>query len=788
MRHHIFSLLLLCLAPQSMMAQATFYDDASLREARLGEERIPQTFLPCYASPAESDNDERWVQIDFGQVQRVDSVKLFPSSLGWGPSYGGFPVRFYIALSDDPTFRTYRMYQDYTVYGDFPNPGLQVVTFANRSLQGRFLRLTATQLRGKKLAMSKIMVLSGGRDIAEGCQVTESNPSADHHAEVLTRKPRPMGDLSVTDHPENVNPVSQWKPVHRYLATPVTGVTLHDGLFKHVMENNIEYLLHSFTFDELVRNFRLKAGLPVKPFNKKLKWFWFKELPGSEAGRFLMGAGNTLRWMENAELRKEMNDIIDVIDQCKEPDGYIMAFPKQDLLVGERGGYTRSWVTHGLIEAGYAGNQKAFPLLRGFYDWMDHAPYLPEMMRRGFQGMQGMIPFTRTYFSPVGKPDEIQVAQRYYQENYWLDSLAAERPEAVWRYPYDRPHNYLVTTLEAYMDLYLATGAEKYLKAMTGAWNLYYNNWRHVGGSLAINEGWFLYEPNSHWLHKETGELCGNVFWAKFNQRFHWIYPNVEKYVGEIEKSIYNVILSNQWKNIGIRYFAVLDGKKNFREGEGEGCMNTCCEGQGTRAYGMLPEFIYSTAKDGVYVDLYAGSDFQCQVGGETLQLSTETSFPYGNQVSISIRQAPQKAMRLCLRVPAWAKQKMTVQVNGKSAGKGTPGTYLELRRNWKSGDKITFTLPTGFTVAEYKGLEPGFEHDHYAVLYGPVMLAAEYKADAGNAHIAVKASAKDIARKLRPIAGKPLHFTVDGDPSVEYLPYFEVGNEYFSCFPELKK
>ena len=35
-----------------------------------------------------------------------------------------------------------------------------------------------------------------------------------------------------------------------------------------------------------------------------------------------------------------------------------------------------------LIEAGYAGNPKAFGLLRDFYDWFESSPFLPEMLRR----------------------------------------------------------------------------------------------------------------------------------------------------------------------------------------------------------------------------------------------------------------------------------------------------------------------------------------------------------------------------------------------------------------------
>ena len=201
-------------------------------------------------------------------------------------------------------------------------------------------------------------------------------------------------------------------------------------------------------------------------------------------------------------------------------------------------------------------------MLRGFYDWFDNSEYLPELLRRARQGTQGIIPITRTYFSPVGKPKDIQVVQQYFQENYWMEQLANRDTKAIWLYPYDRPHNYLVTGIEPYLDLYRATGAKKYLDAALGAWDLFHDNWEHIGGSLAINEGTFLYEPKSYYLQHETGELCGNSFWMKLNQRFHLLYPEEEKYVNEIEKSIYNVAIANQYGPEGIRYFAKLVDRK----------------------------------------------------------------------------------------------------------------------------------------------------------------------------------------------------------------------------------
>ncbi len=188
---------------------------------------------------------------------------------------------------------------------------------------------------------------------------------------------------------------------------------------------------------------------------------------------------------------------------------------------------------------------QAFHLLRGYYDWFDRCPYLPELLRRATQGVQGMIANTRMYFTPEGRPEDLAVIQRYFQESYWLRQLAAGEQRAIWQYPYDRPHCYLITDLEAYLDLYRATGASLYLEAARGGWDLYRQYWEHVGGTIAICE-FQTYPPQSYRLHAETGELCGSVFWALLSQRFHLLDPEEEKYVGEIEKSIYNVALANQ--------------------------------------------------------------------------------------------------------------------------------------------------------------------------------------------------------------------------------------------------
>ena len=72
---------------------------------------------------------------------------------------------------------------------------------------------------------------------------------------------------------------------------------------------------------------------------------------------------------------------------------------------------------------------------------------------------------------------------------------------------------------------------------------------------------------------RHVGETCGGVFWINLNSRLLQLYPTEEKYAGEIEKVIYNVILACQDHRGYIRYTNFLQGTKDKAD-----CSGTCCE------------------------------------------------------------------------------------------------------------------------------------------------------------------------------------------------------------------
>ena len=586
-----------------------------------------------------------------------------------------------------------------------------------------------------------------------------------------------------------------WRPVAYQAVSPSGGVTIDDaGRFRLTMDRNIGYLLNSFSVNHMLVPFRLRAGQKDPPDDRPQVGFWDTDLRGSSAGRFMMGAGNTLRWIEHAELRKRLNELVDGIEACRGSNGYILAYPP-DQVRSEEPNYGRAWFTHGLIDAAIAGNPKAYGLLRGHADWFNQWDMLPKLIYHATNSHQGHVASTRTYSSPVGKPEDLQVAERYYVMDWWIDALAARNEEAVWQYPLQNPHSYLITSFEAYLDHYRATGDKRYLDAMQGAWDLIHDRWEHVGGSMAICESHWNgnrvlvsmdgrpggHPPRSYFLtdHGHTGEMCGSVFWIKFNQRLHQLYPEQERYVAEIEKSIYNVCLANQMTDGRIRYHAVMQGKKESLK---ESC-NSCCEGQGTRLYGSLPEYLYSIAKDGLYVNLFEPSTLRWKHNGQPITIKMTTKFPFQPQVSLRLTvEKPVKAA-IHVRVPSWAVAEMPLIVNGRKATVGKPGTYQTIDRVWANGDTIAFALPIDFRVTPYTGTDQIAGHRRYAVEYGPILLAVVGPLDANSA-ATIPHRPEDIGRWLKPKPGQPLCLAVDGDASHEYMPYWLIDDQPFCIYP----
>ena len=171
-----------------------------------------------------------------------------------------------------------------------------------------------------------------------------------------------------------------WNPPPCPARTPSGSVTLADnGLFKSFFDRNIDYLLASFSVEEMLHAFRLRAGRPTPALQRDIFahcGFWTNGLRGSETGRFLMGAGNVLLWTEHPELRRRLRAVVDGVAECQEEDGYVYAFDRDKAQCWEQGNYARNWFTQGMIDAGVV-YPKALDVMRRGHDWFNQSGGCP---------------------------------------------------------------------------------------------------------------------------------------------------------------------------------------------------------------------------------------------------------------------------------------------------------------------------------------------------------------------------------------------------------------------------
>jgi len=134
-----------------------------------------------------SQDAVKWVQVDLGKSVQVERIVLKPCYDDFGKIGGGFgfPVRFKIEVSDDPTFQTgvtlvWRKH-DATFMNDFANPGLKPFesgTAGDDGVTGRFVRVTAVKLAKRSndyifaLAEMEVYDSKTGPNLAAGRPVT----------------------------------------------------------------------------------------------------------------------------------------------------------------------------------------------------------------------------------------------------------------------------------------------------------------------------------------------------------------------------------------------------------------------------------------------------------------------------------------------------------------------------------------------------------------------------------------------------------------------------------------
>ena len=172
-----------------------------------------------------------------------------------------------------------------------------------------------------------------------------------------------------------------------------------------------------------------------------------------------------------------------------------------------------------------------------------------------------------------------------------------------------------------------------------------------------------------------------------------------------------------------------------------------CCACIGSAGIGILPMIQLCSSDDGVAVNLFINGRASSKTPqGRALEIVTVTDYPRDAKVALRLNLEATERFVLRIRDPYWSKT-TTASVNGKEGGNKIGG-YIEIDREWTSGDKIEIELdmrveairpiPYGSQVLmneviwECDHMIPTFDREdpiaskHIALRRGPIMLAQD--------------------------------------------------------------
>jgi uncharacterized protein len=297
-------------------------------------------------------------------------------------------------------------------------------------------------------------------------------------------------------------------------------------------------------------------------------------------------------------------------------------------------------------------------------------------------------------------------------------------------------------------DVAAFTGRPEYSSALDKIWeDMVYKKIYLTGsiGSIRFHEqfGGPYGLPNlSAW--NETCASYGNVLWS---HRMFLLHQDA-KYLDVMERVLYNGFATGVSLK-GDRFF-YQNPLTSFGNYERFDWINVpCCPPNVVRLTASLGGYIYATAPDSIFVNLFVGSKANIKLGGNAVAVRQETRYPWEGTTKISVDPAQPASFTLFVRIPGWTgkqvmpgdlyhfmedpEQAPVFKLNGNPIAVRAEKGFAKIDRQWKKGDVIEFAMPMPVRRVQANYQVPEDE-GRVALQRGPLVYCAEWPDNGGHA------------------------------------------------------
>ncbi len=524
-------------------------------------------------------------------------------------------------------------------------------------------------------------------------------------------------------------------PYARLHDIPVKAVTMGDGFWSERRKVNVEKslpaMIQQLEQHGVVENFRNVAANSNAPHNGPVytdsdvyKWI--------EAAAFVLQSGDV------PSLHAKIDELTDIILSAQEPSGYLNTY-YQGVNASKR--FTEMHRSHELYCLGHlmqaaiayyraTGNRK---LMDGGIRFADYlvANFGPNK-RPALTGHPELEMALVELYRTTGERKYLDFA------GYLLSGVERERlhlKDSQIKYMFSGIPFTSRTQFEGHAvramyascgatDYYAETGDARYRQTLETLWRDMAAHKMYITGGVgsrsqdeAFGNNYEL--PNAQ-AYTESCAAIANYMW---NWRMLMV-TGESRFTDVMERALYNGI------NSGMSLDGTLYCYRNPLESTGEKIRNewyetTCCPPNIERTLSSLPGYLFSTSKQGVYVNFFhnATVDWHLEDGAK-LRVRQSTQYPWNNRVDIAVDPALPSEFSLFVRIPEWSKTTQ-VQVNGTVQRKVAAGGYYEIHRKWSTGDhvQVAFDMEPRLTRANTLVRE---DAGRVAVERGPLVYCLE--------------------------------------------------------------
>jgi DUF1680 family protein len=619
------------------------------------------------------------------------------------------------------------------------------------------------------------------------------------------------------------------KPVHapKIAYFSLRDVRLLDGEFKHIQEMTHRYLL-TLEPDRLCSWFRREAGLTPKaqPYpnweSKRDHWFI---IPGHILGFYLSSMAMMYETTGDSAILQRLEYTLNELDACQKAggDGYIGAVIngrnvfeqvasgqfKTDL--GDINGvgeptYIINKITLGLFDVATKCNLPlAKKVLVEFANWFG-ANIVDKLDEPALQKLlvceHGSLSesFIDVY-RLTGEKRHLEWAKRLNDLRLLIPLSEGKDMLAGWH------ANCQIQKMSGFENVFRYTDEKKYTDAALFFWKTVVRDHTWIMGGNSVGEHFFPPSEKDNYVVKNSGpETCNSVNMLRLTEALYEDYALPEM-LDYYENVLINHILTAYEPERGMVAYITKLQPGSFKTHSTEYNSFWCCTGTGFESPAKFQKLIYAHDENSLFVNFFIPSAVQWKEKG--ISLTQQTKIPDEEQTILEIQTDVPKEFSLKIRHPQWVENgQLKIFVNGKKQRINTKKSqFAEIKRLWKSGDKVAVRLPMKLNA---EPLTPSEKFISFT--YGPVVLAAEY--DSGDLKkedywhdsdphghrrnivhqlppeqfSAFTGSPEDIVQKTKKISASPLTFRTEGGVSPSdytLIPFYRIHySRYLIYFP----